>query len=283
MKKIVFLFILCFTSLAYVHAETIVLRTGARVRGTIVFQNEEVVIVRNTEGARFQYPRADVEFILTAEEAPEEEVKVEEEVVQTSKKASILIELGGNGSFVPQGEAGGGFAVDLLVGSHHIGDRHLFIGGGLGFHGVFVGSQVYNFLPLQVALRMPLIESKHAPMFGVGVGYGIAVNETLQAHERCVSLVAVVHILFDAQFLERQHTADTQHDLLFNTVLPVSTVELVGDLTIPFRVEFIVGVEQVEVHASNCYFPQVRFHYATRIRHFDHHVRAIRLFHLRDR
>ncbi len=236
MKKIVFLFILCFTSLAYVHAETIVLRTGARVRGTIVFQNEEVVIVRNTEGARFQYPRADVEFILTAEEAPEEEVKVEEEVVQTSKKASILIELGGNGSFVPQGEAGGGFAVDLLVGSHHIGDRHLFIGGGLGFHGVFVGSQVYNFLPLQVALRMPLIESKHAPMFGVGVGYGIALSKNYTGglyagldfgYRYQINEKAAIGLLFFATFQQAKVTAvetidgvDFTHQVGRNIVSP---------------------------------------------------------------
>lgn len=236
MKKIVFLFILCFASLAYVHAETIVLRTGARVRGTIVFQNEEVVIVRNTEGARFQYPRADVESILTDEEAPEEEVKVEEEVVQTSKKASILIELGGNGSFVPQGEAGGGFAVDLLVGSHHIGDRHLFIGGGLGFHGVFVGSQVYNFLPLQVALRMPLIESKHAPMFGVGVGYGIALSKNYTGglyagldfgYRYQINEKSAIGLLFFATFQQAKVTAvetidgvDFTHQVGRNIVSP---------------------------------------------------------------
>ena len=178
MKKIIFLFILCWVSLAYAHAETIVLRTGARVRGTIVFQNEEVVIVRDTEGARFQYPRADVETILTDEEAPaEEETKAEEQAVQTTKKASILVELGGNGSFVPQGDAGGGFSADLLVGSHHIGDRHIFIGGGFGFHGLFIGSEVYNFLPIQAALRMPLIEGKHASMFGIGIGYGIGLSK----------------------------------------------------------------------------------------------------------
>ena len=36
----------------------------------------------------------------------------------------------------------------------------------------------YNFLPVQVALRMPFTETKHAPVFGASVGYGIALSKT---------------------------------------------------------------------------------------------------------
>lgn len=162
------------------HAETILLRTGARVKGTIVFQNEEVVIVREAEsGARFQYPRADVEEILSDDVAQEEQTVTaeEEQEITTSKKASILVELAGGAAVIPNDVAGGAAAVDLLVGSHHIGDRHLFIGGGIGYHGLFMGAEKYNFLPIQVALRMPFIEAKHAPVFGFGVGYGVALSK----------------------------------------------------------------------------------------------------------
>ena len=68
--------------------------------------------------------------------------------------------------------------MDLLVGSHHIKNKHLFIGGGLGYHGLFIGAEKYNFLPVQVALRMPFTEAKHAPVFGASVGYGIALSKT---------------------------------------------------------------------------------------------------------
>jgi hypothetical protein len=66
--------------------------------------------------------------------------------------------------------------VDLIVGSHHIGDRHIFVGGGLGYHGVFTDNK-FNFLPIQVALRMPFMEAKHAPTFGASLGYGIALSK----------------------------------------------------------------------------------------------------------
>ena len=178
MKKYLLVIALICLACVCAHAETLVLRTGTRGQGTIVFQNEEVVIVRNAEGQRFQYPRADVEAVLSDAEAEEEEVVEEAEPeIQVSKKASILLELGGGGASVPGLGGGGAVSADLLVGSHHIRDRHVFVGGGVGYHGVFVNGSVFNFLPIQAAVRMPFMETKHAPMFGVAVGYGVALSK----------------------------------------------------------------------------------------------------------
>ena len=181
MRKIAL--IICFlAAVLCAHAETIVLRTGARVKGTILFENEEVVVVRSEEGARFQYPKTDVEAVLSDEESvkeAEEGVKEEKTApeITTPKKASILVEIAGGAAVQPGEAVGGGVSADLLVGSHHIGDRHVFVGGGVGYHGMFLGSEKLNFLPIQVAVRMPLTEAKHAPMFGVGVGYGSALSK----------------------------------------------------------------------------------------------------------
>ena len=183
MKNRIFYILFFVFFFSYAHAETIVLHTGARVKGEIVFQNEEVVIVRNAEtGGRIQYPRAEVEAVLSDEEptmANGEGTNGEgpEAEITTSKKASILVEIAGGAAVVPNESAGGMVSADLLVGSHHIGDRHLFIGGGLGYHGLFMGADKYNFLPVQVALRMPFTEAKHAPVFGMSVGYGIALSK----------------------------------------------------------------------------------------------------------
>lgn len=162
-----------------VYAETIILRTGARVRGTIVLQNEEVVIVRDEGGARFQYPRADVENILTddALEAAQE-AQPEEQEKTTTKKASVLLEVGAGTVYLPREKMGAFAGVDVMVGSHHIGERHIFIGGGIGFHGMLMGANNYLFLPIQAALRMPILEQKHAPVFGASIGYGIAMSKS---------------------------------------------------------------------------------------------------------
>ena len=177
MKKIVFLVLLC-VAFAYAHAETIILRTGARMVGTILVQNDDVVIIRNTEGARFQYPRADVQEIL-AEDVPEivEEEEEPEQEVKTSKRVSALLEISGGAAINPNDAAGGGVGVDLIIGSHHIGSRHILIGGGLGYHGLFFKGEKLHFLPIQAALRMPFIEATHAPVFGIALGYGIAMSK----------------------------------------------------------------------------------------------------------
>ena len=178
MKKVLSIFALALLCTVCAHAETLILRTGARVKGEILFQNEEVVIIRNAEGARFQYPRAEVQEILMVD--PVEEVEVVEETkteIGTSKKVAISLELGGGAACIPNSAVGGGFSVDFLVGSHHIGQRHIFLGAGLGYHGMFIGAEKYNFLPIQLALRLPLLEQKHAPLFGMALGYGIALSK----------------------------------------------------------------------------------------------------------
>ena len=180
MKNRLWILALMLLACVCAHAETIVLRTGARVKGTIIFQNDEVVIIRDTEGARFQYPKSDIEAVLSDEAAASNEGMKDEglkDEVQTTKKASILLELAGGAATRSNEKAGAGFGVDVLVGSHHIGDKHIFIGGGLGYHGTFVGGEKYNFLPLQVALRLPLMEQKHAPVFGAGLGYSVALSK----------------------------------------------------------------------------------------------------------
>ena len=173
-----------------VHAETIVLRTGARVQGTIVMQNEEVVIVKTEEGARFQYPRADVEEIIEDDRLAisDERLAEDESEIQTSKKAAILLEVGASDVYIPGEKMGVGASIDFLVGSHHIGDKHIFIGGGVGYHGMYminmqaktVGNLIkyYHFLPIQAALRMPILEQKHAPVIGASIGYGIALSKS---------------------------------------------------------------------------------------------------------
>lgn len=178
MMKRLYIIALALLCVSFAHAETLLLRTGARVKGDIVFQNEEVVIIRNTEGARFQYPRAEVQEILTVDPVEKELVQeIKSDEIETSKKVSIALELGGGAACIPNSAVGGGFSVDFLVGSHHIGDRHLFIGGGLGYHGSFIGEEKYNFLPIQVALRLPLLEQQHAPVFGMALGYGVALSK----------------------------------------------------------------------------------------------------------
>ena len=109
------------------------------------------------------------------------------------------------------------------------------------------------------------------------------VEEALQSHKGSVSLVAMVNIFFDTQFVECNDTTHTEQNFLLDTVFPITSVELVGDLTVPFGVHLVVGVEKVEVDTPYSHFPEVCLDNTFRIRHFDNHRCAISVLDLRER
>lgn len=157
-------------------AEIVTLKTGQTIRGEILLDNDAVVIIRNSNGAKFQYLKNDIVSIETEEtNEPEIEVLGIQSYTPKSKKVFMSISIAGGGFSAPHQYTGGAFSADLLIGSHHIGDTRIFIGGGLGYHGYF-GTHSYSFLPLMVALRAPVIEGVHAPQFGASIGYGFSLT-----------------------------------------------------------------------------------------------------------
>jgi hypothetical protein len=115
-----------------------------------------------------------------------------------------------------------------------------------------------------------------------GESFFYEVDEALESHEGSVPLVAMVDILLDTEFLEGEHTTDTEHDLLLETVLIIATIELVGDRTIPLGVEFIIGIEQIEVHTTYSHLPEVSLDDTIGIGHLDNHIGAILFLDLGD-
>ena len=83
-----------------------------------------------------------------------------------------------------------------------------------------------------------------------------------------MSLVAMVDVGLDAQSLEQQHAADAQQVLLLDAVLPVATVELVGDLAVIVAVLVDVGVQQIKGHTAHIGLPHVDIDVAAGVRHF---------------
>ena len=154
----------------------ITLKGGKKVYGEVLMQNADVVIVRDNTGARFQYPSSEV-LSVEDESAQEEEVVVEEEKKKPQgKKMTFLLDVGGGGAFVPHDKNGGFFGGELLIGSRYIGQKELFLGGGLNVECMFMPNSTYVFLPLEVAVKVPFLEGKHSPFVGVNLGYGFGVK-----------------------------------------------------------------------------------------------------------
>lgn len=160
-----------------IQAEVLILRTGAQVQGTVVFQNEEVIVFKDASGARFQYPRADVLTVSSEENLVVEKQESSSVISTSAKKVSVLLELAGGATVVPADTVGGHFGANLLVGSHNMLGKRIFLGGGVGYLGEFMGNRQYAFLPIQLAVRVPFLQQKHSPIAGVSLGYGVALSK----------------------------------------------------------------------------------------------------------
>ena len=158
-------------------AAVITLTSGKKIVGEVLINNADVVIVRDNEGARFQYPAAEVVSVVEDETSEEQEKpQQEEKKSQGGKKVTFLLDWGGGGAFVPHDDNGGFFGGELLIGSRYIGQKSIFLGGGLNVECMFMPNATYVFLPLEVALKVPFLEGKHSPFVGVNLGYGFGVK-----------------------------------------------------------------------------------------------------------
>ena len=135
---ILFLSLLCTIAL---RAEVLVLQSGAEVQGTIVFQNEEVVIIKTPSGARYQYPTSEIKTIRSERKntvdtnTPSDEQTAfgQPETGLTRKKVSVAIEVAGGAAALSRNkDVYGNVATDLLVGSHNLLNRSIFLGGCVG-------------------------------------------------------------------------------------------------------------------------------------------------------
>ena len=168
---------LLISSVLVSQAAVITLTSGKKIVGEVLINNADVVIVRDNEGARFQYPAAEVVSVVDDETSEEEETpQQEEKKSQGGKKVTFLLDWGGGGAFVPHDDNGGFFGGELLIGSRYIGQKSIFLGGGLNVECMFMPNATYVFLPLEVALKVPFLEGKHSPFVGVNLGYGFGVK-----------------------------------------------------------------------------------------------------------
>ena len=79
--------------------------------------------------------------------------------------------------------------------------------------------------------------------------------KALQADECGMTFVAMIHLGADTEGAERADTADTEQDLLLQAVLPVTSIELMGDGTVLGKVGLPVGIEKVQVGTADTDLP----------------------------
>ena len=178
LRKLAYILSLVFLLLSpTIWAEVVTLRTGQTITGEILLQNEEVVIIRTKSGTRYQYPATEILSISqekTAQSSSQEAKK------RSPRPIDIRFQASGGAVYASELGWGGQMAVDFMLGTKKIQDRRIFLGAGIGYRAKFLNHTTYSFLPLQAIVSMPLLDQTHAPVLGMSIGYGFALNPSTQ-------------------------------------------------------------------------------------------------------
>ena len=160
----------------------LVFRSGRVVVGEIVQRNDEVVIVKDAYGARFQYPMTDIQEIEElSNKQPESDSEAEEtnsRSVTNVKRTSLGVRLVAGRVSLGDHWYGGVLGADVRLGANNLGGRRIFLGGQVGYRVLLFGADARrpSIIPINVALELPLMDGRHAPMIGANAGYGIGLG-----------------------------------------------------------------------------------------------------------
>ncbi len=181
MKKFISILFLIMFALPAMAGVVVTLRSGEKVAGEVLFQNNDVIVIKTTEGQRFQYPMTEVSNIAEGEAVQEEEDDSDSRITRGGKKVGIALHLAGGGGIVPAYATGGNFGANIYIGACNLFGRHVFVGGGLGADMYFLPSVItegktdsYYFIPVQARFSAPLLQTEHAPALGFAIGYGFS-------------------------------------------------------------------------------------------------------------
>ena len=181
-KRIFHILCLFVAGICSLQAEVVVLRTGQTVKGELLLNNDEVVILRKKDGTRFQYPKAEVVTIRM----DKEEVVVQEDsvVLHREKKVALRMNLSMGAAFLPANNLYAPWATDVqvhaAVGTHNLLKTNVFLGGSVGYHMVVNKRVTYEWIPIQMTCTYPITvshSSAHRPLVGCSLGYAIALDK----------------------------------------------------------------------------------------------------------
>src|SRR5204863_4152110 len=109
-------------------------------------------------------------------------------------------------------------------------------------------------------------DARVANLLGGFVEFHSLLNQltgALKQHESRMALVGVKHGRLNSERSKHAYTADTEHDLLANSMFLVTAVKACGKLTITVLVLFDIGIHEIQRHGTQIHAP-----------HHDEHAQA---------
>ena len=131
---------------------------------------------------RYQYPTSEVMAIQEDKNKDNTSDVLSE---RSPRKLNIGLQVQTGAAYVPELGWGAQLGVDMMLGSHSIAGKRMFIGGAVGYRATFLAKQTYSFIPLYLSCAYPLTDGQHSPVVGLNIGYGFAADTHTQGGVYC--------------------------------------------------------------------------------------------------
>ena len=178
---VILLFFVVVVSAQSVVRDKVTLKTGDVFIGNIVLQNNDVVMLTDLKGVRYQFPVAEIKSIEKIEESAVDQQNTTVTPYRDINQGNVcgLLELSG-----ALGNAYNRFSnrpvgqVSLTFGSRQIYSKLLFLGVGVGYLSVVEAqnSELLSFVPVYLRLKNTFLQKKTSPYAFVDAGYSFALN-----------------------------------------------------------------------------------------------------------
>jgi len=160
----------------------VILKTGESYIGEIVVQTADMVMIKTTQGKRYQFQLTEVKSIekITTSTLKNNSNRIVLDANLPSGNFSGMLELSGavsgaKNAFVSSPN----IQAALAFGNKQAFGKNLFLGAGIGYNFISdnSNSQTIGLIPLFVRVQKTLTTDKTAPFVGFDAGYAFATNQ----------------------------------------------------------------------------------------------------------
>jgi len=164
----------------------ITLTTGEIYFGEILVENEQIIMIRTSDGSRYQFPRSEVksietDFVITTGRHSERKPVPAPETTENDEKIIMLIDVHGGISSARHAFSHAPMAQGaLVIGAKDVIFPNIFLGGGIGYSILFPNDYseggTIDFLPVFARFQTFIGSGWLVPYFEIDVGYGFSLN-----------------------------------------------------------------------------------------------------------
>jgi hypothetical protein len=160
----------------------VILKTGETYIGEIVVQTADMVMIKTTQGKRYQFQLKEVKSIekISVSNIQNNTDQIVLDVNAPSGNFSGMLELSGAVSGAKSAfTSSPNIQVALAFGNKQAFGKDLFLGAGIGYNFISdnSNSQTISLIPLFLRVQKTLTKDKTAPFVGFDAGYAFSTNQ----------------------------------------------------------------------------------------------------------